>query len=214
MVHENHLVGQWTPVCEAVARLLSPHAEVVLHDPGTDRVLAIWNAFSGRVAGDPSLLSELDGLRVTGRDVYGPYPKSLPDGRQLSSVSAVVRDLSGQAVVVLCINVDRTAFQDAARLLADFAAPTEGQPRALFERDWSETLNDIVGAYVRDVGTPVDRLSRTDRRALLARMDAVGIFSRRHSVPVVARALRVSRSAIYQLLAEVRKEPHVDADAS
>lgn len=145
MVHENHLVGQWTPVCEAVARLLSPHAEVVLHDPGTNRVLAIWNAFSGRVAGDPSLLSELDGLRVTGRDVYGPYPKSLPDGRQLSSVSAVVRDLSGQAEVVLCINVDRTAFQDAARLLADFAAPTEGQPRALFERDWSETLNDIVG---------------------------------------------------------------------
>ena len=67
---------------------------------------------------------------------------------------------------------------------------------------------------MRDVGTPVDRLSRTDRRALLARMDAVGIFSRRHSVPVVARALRVSRSAIYQLLAEVRKEPHVDADAS
>jgi predicted transcriptional regulator YheO len=203
------------PVCEAVARLLSPHAEVVLHDPRTDEVVAIWNALSGRVAGDPSLLGELDGLRTGAeQDVFGPYPKSLADGRRLSSVSAVVRDADGRAEAVLCVNVDRTGFDDAARLLAAFAAPAAGQPRALFERDPNETIADVVGGFVRDVGTPVERLTRQDRLVVLGRLDAAGVFTRRRSVPAAAHALRISRSALYQLLAEVRKEPIPDADPS
>lgn len=204
----------WAPVCEAIARLLSPFAEVVLHDPRTDQVVGIWNPMSGRRVGDPSLLSELDGLRPAGRDVYGPYPKSLTDGRTLSSVSAVVRDGSGRAELVLCVNVDRTAFDAAARVLTSFAAPVTGRPRELFDRDWTETVNDIVGAHVRDNGTSLDQLTRTDRLRLLARLEAADVFSRRRSVPAVARALRMSRSMLYQLLAEVRKEHAAGADAS
>jgi D-arginine utilization repressor len=210
---------RWAPVCEAIARLLSPHAEVVLHDQRTDTIVGMWNPMSGRRVGDPSLLGELDGLRLAGRDVYGPYPKSLPDGRVLSSVSAVVRDGSGRAGLVLCVNVDRTSFQEAARVLAGFAAPVSGQPQELFERDWSETVNDIVGAYVRGTGTPLGRLTRADRLTLLARLEAAGVFTRRRSVPAVARALGISRSMTYKLLAETREagvggERSADADAS
>jgi D-arginine utilization repressor len=207
-------IDRWAPVCEAIARLLSPHAEVVLHDPRTDTVAGVWNPMSGRRTGDASLLSELDGLRPAGRDVFGPYPKSLPDGRQLSSVSAVVRDESGHAELVLCVNVDRTAFDQAAQLLAGFAAPAASQPRELFGRDWTETVNDIVGAYVRDSGVPLARLSRSDRLTLVARLEAAGVFTRRRSVPAVAQALGISRSMTYRLLAETQKEHTADADAS
>ncbi|WNV84457.1 PAS domain-containing protein [Umezawaea sp. Da 62-37] len=192
------------PVCEAIARLLSPHAEVILHDPATDRIAAIWNPVSGRSVGDPSLLGE---LRSTGQDVHGPYPKSLSDGRRLSSVSAVVRGADGDADLVLCVNVDRTAFDEAARLLAAFAAPEAGRPGALFERDWTETLNDVVGSFVREVGTPVDRLARDQRLTVLGRLDTAGVLGQRRSAPVVARALRISRSALYQLLADLREDP-------
>jgi D-arginine utilization repressor len=205
---------RWAPVCEAIARLLSPHAEVVLHDPRTDTIAGVWNPMSGRRTGDASLLGELDGLRPAGRDVFGPYPKALADGRQVSSVSAVVRDESGHAELVLCVNVDRTAFDQAARMLAGFAAPVAGQPRELFDQDWTETLNDVVGAYVRDRGTPLARLSRADRLTLVARLEAAGIFTRRQSVPAVARALGISRSMTYRLLAETRKEHTAGADAS
>jgi len=200
------------PVCDAIARLLSPHAEVVLHDPATDQIVGIWNPLSERSVGDPSLLGELDELIETGQDVYGPYRKSLPNGRRLSSVSAVIRDESGKAEVVLCVNVDRTAFEDASRLLAAFAAPITGQPRVLFEHDWSETLNDIVAHFVRERGVAVERLTRTDRLEVLARLDSAGVLSQRRSVPVVARALRISRSALYQLLGEARKDLITDAD--
>jgi predicted transcriptional regulator YheO len=196
-----------TPVCAAIARLLAPHAEVVLHDPATDTIVGIWNPLSGRSVGDPSLLSELPPLDSP---VYGPYPKSLADGRALSSVSAVVRNASGRPELVLCVNVDRTAFDTAARVLAAFAAPTTGQPQALYERDWTETLNSTVGAYVRSRGVPVERLDRTDRLELLAELDRAGVFSHRRSVPAVAQAMRISRSAAYQLLAESRKDSRAD----
>ncbi|MET7278660.1 PAS domain-containing protein [Kribbella sp. NPDC005582] len=201
---------QVTPVGEVVARLLSPHAEVVLHDSATDRIAAIWNPLSGREVGEPSLLGELDELTETGRDAYGPYPKVLPDGRRLSSVSAVLRDDAGTAAYVLCVNVDRTAFETASRLLAAFAAPVSGQPRVLFEHDWTEKLNESIAGYVQERGVPVERLSRADRVELLGRLDAAGVLSQRRSVPTVARALQVSRSALYQLLAEARKESHAD----
>ncbi|RZT14849.1 putative transcriptional regulator YheO [Kribbella sp. VKM Ac-2569] len=199
------------PIGDALARLLSPHAEVVLHDTGTDEIAAIWNPLSGREPGEPSQLGELDELTETGPDVYGPYPKTLPDGRRLSSVSAVVRDDDGKPGYVLCVNVDRTAFEEASRLLAALAAPVAGQPRVLFEHDWTETLNELVASYVRERGVAADRLTRADRLELLGRLDAAGVLSQRRSVPAVARALRISRSALYQLLGQARKEPDADS---
>ena len=203
---------QLAPIGDALARLLSPHAEVVLHDAVTDQVVGIWNPLSGREPGEPSLLGELEELSATGEGVYGPYPKTMSDGRRLSSVSAVIRDDDGKPAYVLCVNVDRTAFEDASRILAAFAAPVTGQPRVLFEHDWSETLNELVAAYVRERGVTVDRLTREDRFEILGRLDAAGVLSQRRSVPAVARALRISRSALYQLLGEARKEPMTDAD--
>lgn len=202
------------PVCEAIARLLSPHAEVVLHDPWADTVVGIWNPMSGRRVGDASLLGELNGVRPAGRSVYGPYPKSLADGRTLSSVSAVLRDTAGRAWLVLCVNVDRTVFEESARLLARFAAPESAKPQELFGQDWAQTVNDILGDYVRDTSTPLARLTRADRLTVVARLEAAGIFTQRRSVPAVARALGISRSMTYRLLAETRKEQSAHADAS
>jgi len=195
------------PVCEAIARLLSPHAEVVLHDPATDSVFATWNPLSKQNVGDPSLLGELDQLTPVGTDVYGPYSKSLPDGRRLSSVSTVIRDEDGHPDAVLCVNVDRSAFDAAARILAAFAAPIIAQPAALFARDWPEQLNDMVAAFVRDRSTTLAGLSKLDRLDLVAQLDAAGVFDHRLSVPEAARAMGISRSAVYQLLALTRREP-------
>jgi predicted transcriptional regulator YheO len=200
-------VRNWTPVCQAVALLLGPYAEVVLHDPDSDRVLAIWNPVSGRGPGDPSLLGELDRLAPPDAetpDVYGPYEKLLADGRRLSAVSAVLRDPGGKPSAVLCINLDRTPLERAAAVLSAFGAPVVRRPEPLFEQDWTERVQHVVGAYVRTVGRPVERLTRKDRLAVLARLDEAGVFAVRRAAPVVAGVLLVSRSTVYDLLAELR----------
>lgn len=198
-------VRRWAPACEAITRLLSPHAEVVLHDPATDRILAIWNPFSRRTAGDPSLLGELDQLEPSPSGVYGPYPKLLPDGRTLSSVSAVVRDEEGRPEAVLCVNLDRTPLEQAATLLSTFAAPVADRPQALFTQDWRELIHDTVGRRVRELGRPVRAFTRDDRLAVLAELDRLGALAVRHAAPVAAQALGISRSTLYALLATLRR---------
>jgi predicted transcriptional regulator YheO len=199
-------VTMWSPVCQAVALLLGPYAEVVLHDAGRDQVLAIWNPMTRRAPGDPSLLGELDQMEPSAHDVYGPYEKLLADGRRLSSVSAVLRDPGGRPSAVLCVNLDRTPLDQAAALLAGFAAPTAPRPEALFEQDWTERVHQIIGSFVRTCGRPVERLGREDRLAILAELDQAGVFAVRRAVPVVASALKASRSTVYALLAELKAQ--------
>jgi predicted transcriptional regulator YheO len=199
-------VRTWSPVCQAIALLLGPYAEVVLHDVGRDRVLAVWNPLSRRSSGDASLLGELDRLDPSARDVYGPYQKLLADGRRLSSVSAVLRDARGRPSAVLCVNLDRTPLDQAAALLAGFAAPSEGRPEALFEQDWTERVHQIIGSFVRACGRPVERLGREDRLSILAELDRAGVLAVRRAVPFVAGALKVSRSTVYALLAELKDQ--------
>jgi predicted transcriptional regulator YheO len=197
-------VRMWAPACQAVALLLGPYAEVVLHDPDADRILAIWNPASSRGPGDPSLLGELDALDPSARDVFGPYEKLLADGRRLSSVSAILRDADGTASAVLCVNLDRTPLEQAAAVLTAFGAPAVSRPEPLFEQDWGERVQHIIGAYVRECGRPVERLTRDDRLAVLARLVEARVFAVRGAAVIVARALRVSRSTVYGLLAELR----------
>ncbi|MFF3072629.1 transcriptional regulator [Kitasatospora sp. NPDC057936] len=196
----------WSPVCRAVALLLGPYAEVVLHDAATDTVLGIWNPMSARAPGDPSLLGELDELEPAADGVYGPYEKLPPDGRRLSSVSAVLPDDAGRPSAVLCVNLDRGPLEQAAALLAGFAAPTAPRPEPLFERDWTERMNDVIGGYVRAHGRPLERFGREDRLAVLRELDAAGVLAVRRAVPAVATALRVSRSTVYTLLTDLKHE--------
>jgi predicted transcriptional regulator YheO len=201
---EDARVRRWEPACRAVALLLGPYAEVVLHDPDTDRVLAVWNPLTARGPGDPSALGDLDRLDPSARDVHGPYEKLLADGRRLSSVSAVLREDDGRPSVVLCVNLDRTPLERAAAVLSAFGAPTAPPPEPLFAQDWARRVEHVVGTHVRATGRPVERMTRQDRLAVVRELDEARVFAVRRAVPVVAEALRVSRSTVYGLLTQLR----------
>ncbi|MET9879464.1 helix-turn-helix domain-containing protein [Actinacidiphila glaucinigra] len=198
-------VALWGPACEAVARLLSPHAEVVLHDVGDERVLAVWNPVTRRAAGDRALPGELGPPGRPADDVDGPRETLLPGGRRVSSVSAVLRDADGTASAVLCVHLDRTPLDRAAAVLTAFAAPAAAPGgQAPLAEGWTRQVNRVIAARVRARGRPAERWDRTDRLALLGELERAGVFARRGAVPVVAEALGTSRSTIYALLAELR----------
>jgi predicted transcriptional regulator YheO len=187
------------PACAAIAALLHPHAEVVVHDLASGSIGAIWNPFSGRAVGDPSYLDE-----VPSQPLLGPYSKVEVDGRQVSAVSALVPDAEGVARGLLCVNLDRTPFDDAARVLGGLFAPTAPQPAELFEHDWREQIAAGVAAYCAEVAVPRDRLTRTQRTELLRRLDQAGLFATRNAADHTATALGVSRATVYSMLKEIR----------
>jgi D-arginine utilization repressor len=192
------------PACAAIAALLHPHAEVVVHELATDTIVAIWNPFSGRTVGDPSLLQELP-AHWSEQPMQGPYPKVELDGRALSAVSAVVPDSGGEPRGLLCVNLDRTPLEDAARLLGGLFAPTTTQPPELFERDWRDQIAAGVAGYCAELALPRERLTRAQRLELLRRLEQAGLFATRNAADHTATALGVSRATVYSMLKEIRE---------
>ena len=191
------------PMCEAIVALLSPLAEVAVHDIRRDRVVGIWNSISERRIGDRSLIAELPPYPEDAR-VIGPYPKVLADGRAITSVSVVLHNTKGVPRGLLCINFDRSPLDETIDLLVRFAAAVEDRPPELFERDWREQILLVVDEECRSRSLRRDRLTREQRLELVRVLDERGLFATRNAATHAGRALGVSRTTVYALLKEAR----------
>ncbi len=191
------------PVAQAIAALLHPHAEVVIHDLRSGRIVDIWNAFSHRKPGDDSLLGDDVELHLD-RDVFGPYDKANVDGARLKSITAALRDDMGKRIGLMCVNMDVSQFDQAIKLLSAFAAPSEPRPEAMFRQDWREHINLVIRAFLEQKRKALKALDRDERIALIAEIDAAGLFAARNAAPHVASAMNVSRATVYALLNAAR----------
>jgi D-arginine utilization repressor len=201
-----NLTTTYVPVCNAIAQLLKPHAEVVLHDLAAERIAYIANSFSKRRAGDSSL-NDPEATPSLTDDVIGPYPKANWDGRQLKSITAVLRDARRRPIGLLCINYDISV---AAGVLEHLAKLIEMPERAtsakvLLSKDWREGVNAVVGTYLNQRKATLAGLTNTDVDELIGALDRQGIFDIRKAVPYVAEVLGLSRATIYNRLATVRR---------
>ena len=192
-------LSAYYPLCDAIALLLQPQAEVVLHDLATETVAHIANPFSHREVGEPSLLHEIDFRPYVA--LIGPYEKVNFDGRRLKSVSAVLRE-DGRAVGVICINLDVTHLHSAIELLTSRTRvpPGAGQPAVLFQEDWHERINQYVHAWTARNGIVIADLSRAQKLQLVGELAADGAFGGKHAAAYVSRVLQMSRACVYNYL--------------
>jgi predicted transcriptional regulator YheO len=198
-------LSAYYPLCDAIALLLQPQAEVVLHDLATETVAHIANPFSHREVGEPSLLHEIDFRPDVA--LIGPYEKVNFDGRRLKSVSAVLRE-DGRAVGVICINLDVTHLQSAIELLTALTRvpPGAGQPAVLFQEDWHERINQYVHAWTARNGVVITDLSRAQKLQLVGELAADGAFGGKHAASYVSRVLQMSRASVYNYLRAAKGE--------
>lgn len=198
-------LSAYYPLCDAIALLLQPQAEVVLHDLATETVAHIANPFSHREVGEPSLLHEIDFRPDVA--LIGPYEKVNFDGRRLKSVSAVLRE-DGRAAGVICINLDVTHLQSAIELLTALTRvpPGAGQPAVLFQEDWHERINQYVHAWTARNGVVIADLSRAQKLQLVGELAADGAFGGKHAASYVSRVLQMSRASVYNYLRAAKGE--------
>ncbi len=193
-------LAPYHPVCDAIALILQPHAEVVLHDLATETVCYIANNFSRREPGEPSLLNEID--FDPGARIIGPYEKTNWDGRRLKSISAVLRDGGGRPAGVLCINIDVSHLQTAIQVLSQLATvsvDTE-KPAALFKDDWHERINEYIHGWTLRRGVAVTDLTRAQKQELVRELAGIGAFSGKHAAAYVSRILQMGRATVYNYL--------------
>ncbi|MGE6781401.1 helix-turn-helix transcriptional regulator [Ensifer adhaerens] len=192
----------YRPVCDAIALLFQPYAEVVLHDLGTETVVHIAGNFSKREIGEPSLLSEIG--FDEGDAIIGPYEKVNWDGRSIKAISAVLRNETGKAVGVLCINADVSDFHAALRTLnALVRVPVNAdKPESLFKEDWHERVNEYVQQWTAARGLTISTMNRTDKQALVIALSADGAFGGKNAASYISRILGMGRATVYKYLSQ------------
>lgn len=195
----------YQPLADGLAALMSPLAEVVLHDTETDSMVYVANAFSPRRKGDPSDIRELGPISRAG--FVGPYDKTNWDGKRLRSVSVL---LPGPPATMLCVNVDVSHFEGMRSILDSLLQTTtqeaESDAAALLRNDWHENLNRFIAAWAKQRGANAHDLSREQRQELVAAIFRNGGFKARHAASYVANLLSVSRATVYKQLAKLRKD--------
>jgi predicted transcriptional regulator YheO len=207
-------LSKYIPVADAIAMLLQPYAEVVIHDIIKDVIVHIANPYSKRKVGDSSYLG-LNGNESNfglEKNVLGPYEKEGEDGQRIRSITAVLRDDEAQPIGILCINLDfsplETAFESAFEVLNGLIRPAEveARPEIIFREEWRELIKLEIRAFRLEKGLTQDAMNANDRRELMRRLDQKRLFYARKSVEQVASYLMISRATAYKDLNEIRKE--------
>jgi predicted transcriptional regulator YheO len=192
-------LAAYAPVCDAIALLFQPYAEVVLHDLSTETVVYLSNPFSKRELGEPSLLHEID---FKSSDVIiGPYEKVNWDGRRIKSVSAVLR-AGSKSVGILCINVDVSHFHAVMQTLTALVAVPHSaeKPASLFKEDWHERINEYIPSWTRERGLSIAELTRLQKQQLVADLAGDGAFGGRNAAAYISRILGLGRATVYNYL--------------
>ena len=180
--------------------LLHPFAEVVLHDIATSKIVAIFNSFSHREIGDDSLLEEIE--FDASQTIIGPYEKLNWNGHRLKSISIVVREETGQAIGLVCINLDVSKFDELRHIIDRFIHPDSllPQPQELFKDDWQEKINLYVHDYLRKHHKTLEGLSRSDKQVLIELLNQEGAFNQKNAATYIGKILGISRATVYNYL--------------
>ena len=196
-------LSRWQYAGQAIAALLHPYGEVVIHDLQSGKIAAIWNPVSKRRVGDESLIDD-DFPSAGGDGCLGPFKKVGRRGEQIKTVSAILPGEMGQPIGLMCINLDVTDASNAMRYLSSMLGSDKPKPEPLFSIDWRERIQELVYASATQLGKSPQGLTRKDRTAIVARLDAEGLFETRKAVDHAANVFGMSRTSLYNYLREIR----------
>lgn len=187
-------------VGEAIATLLHPLGEVVLHDLRTGRIVRIWNSFSERQAGDLSNLKGAQDMFPETALILGPYEKALTSQGRTKSITASIRGDDDGLIGFLCINLNVTVLDTAVEMISAFSATELKRPEPIYRNDLQQHVSYLVRDYSLQVNKPISNLTRQERMELVAMIDRDGLFQARNAVMHVANAMSISRASVYNLL--------------
>jgi len=197
---------RYAAVADGVALLFSGYAEVVIHDLASQTVVYIANNISKRQLGDASALEEVDFSQTT--DVIGPYEKLNWDGQKIRSTSVVLRDDSGEAAGMLCINMSIGAFEGARDMLELFLSGNKviPQPEILFHDDWQERINTFIHSWLKEHNLSIAILTHANKRQLVEALFHQGAFNGKSAANYIANVLNMGRATVFKYLKEIKQQ--------
>lgn len=224
------MIRQFSTVVEFLGQALGPDHEITLYDLEAEGqpVIAIANGrISGQTVGNslPQIIQ--DSLAQGDMPVYIVHfiNHLQKDGKAIRSSAMFLRDGSGNAVGLLCINFDDSRFLELSASLLDLVHPRafirqqyaasdavplakleEAAPGEPVHHNVSTMVQEIFSKAVNSLNIPADRLNQEERIALIGHLRELGIFRLKGAVPYVANQLGCSPPSVYRYLGKAERE--------
>ena len=211
------ILKAYIPVANIIAQTFGRSCEAAIHDltqPESSVVYVANGTVTGRKEGQSfnHLIPQVLLSKKFKDDCTVNYTFETEDGKKIKSSSALIRNLEGEVVGMLCINYDLTITNLIQEELAAFLPQTFSEAQAeeeVLEQDVltivDELIDNIIG--VKDIGS----LKRKENLEIISFMDEKGIFLVKGAIDKVAASMGLSKVTIYSYLDDVRgKNEKVD----
>lgn len=196
-------LSPYIQIANAITRLFSPLAEVVIHDVSKGSIAHICGGLSKRQVGDDSLLDPHLTTAAAPLWEETPYTKLNFDGKLVQSISIPLRDEAGALAYIMCINCEVTVFENLQTLASAFlqkADAAASRPEALFKNDWQERLHKAIHQYIKREGWQFNSLNNQQKKSLLKHLFDLGAFTQKNAPDYLATILSMGRATIFKYL--------------
>ena len=205
----------YRPIAKFIAQVFGPGCEVILHDLSEieHSIVAIENSHvTGRSVGGhitDFALSIINDPQMRKKDFVANYPGKTDHGQKtLNSSTLFIRDSEGEIIGLFCINYDVTEWIGAKKLIETFlnhdmfsnAKPEKEVEH--FSSDIDVMLMKMIDESVADAKVDAWRMLPEEKKEVVARLLARGVFSIKGSVGHVAKRLGLSEQTIYRYIRE------------
>jgi predicted transcriptional regulator YheO len=196
-------------VVDGIAAMYGEHTEVLLHSLDADdpSIIKIANGhITGRDVGAPITNLALLKLKA-GQDISDSYLTQSANGRNLRSITTIIRNDKKQAIGLLCINSDMDApLQSVLRTMMPdslIPSPVFKSPE-VFARNIDEALHSSIDNVKSEVRSNTKISASQKSREIVKQLYDLGIFELKDSTQVAATRLNISVHSIYRYLREIK----------
>ena len=200
------------PLVEPLQAVLPAPSEVVLHDLSKlpNSIVAIAGNITERSIGGVATNTLMQDASSGNLDTKYNYNTKAADGSDVSCSTIVFRASNGTPVAALCVIKDVSVWKTLQQALNSLIPPavvgnTQTPPpdAEVFSKDVDELAADLLKSAIARAGSPVAKMTKSQKIAVVADLQDRGFFVLKESVEKVASALEVTRFTIYNYLKEL-----------
>lgn len=210
---KEYLLNFVSRLSDALGQTFGKYCEIVVHDFSSPEssIIAITNgSLTGRKVGDTLDALGFQLLKNHPASDLLNYRTKTKDGKELRSSSIFLRDEKGQIFGALCVNVDVSGLLKAQAWIEEALGSASATIDERFEHSVDEVLETLIQNAISSIAKNIADMTREDKVAIVAYLEAKGAFLIRYSVERVAELLGHTKYTIYNYLDEIRNKQEVE----
>lgn len=213
---------RYFPIADYIAAINGKNCEVLIHDL-SDLNHSICHIVNGHITNRSVggsitnyALELLQKKEYLDKDSVTNYTGTTRDGKRiLRSSTYFIKDDGGEVLGLLCVNFDITDLLRTQEVVSDLLilnslkrSESDGVDKGAerFDGSVDDIVQEIIDTVIIESGLKLVESTIAEKRILIGKMEAKGVFKFKGAVTKVANVLGVSSQTIYRYLQAMNRE--------